>query len=135
MKILISACLLGEDCKYNGKNNYNKAIEKLVQGHEIIRVCPELLGGLSCPRVPCERKGNRIIGKDGKDYTEQFQLGANRALDIAKKNDVDLVILKKNSPSCGHRVIYDGTFSNQLILGEGVFASLCQSEGFQILEA
>ncbi len=135
MRILVSACLLGENCKYNGSNNYHPILAQLLEGHEVIPVCPEMLGGLPSPRIPCERKENSIIGQDGKDYTMYFVRGAQKALTIAKENEVDLVIVKKKSPSCGLSEIYDGTFQHRLIRGSGVFAELCSREGFVILEA
>lgn len=135
MRILVSACLMGYNCKYNGKNNYNSKIVKLLEGHEVICVCPEMLGGLSCPRTPCERKGDRIIDKNGNDCTEQFITGAKKAFDIAKEKQIDLAIVQKRSPSCGSSLIYDGTFKGNLIVGSGVFVEMLRSLNIPILEA
>ena len=135
MRILVSACLLGYDCKYNGKNNYNSKIVELLKTHEVIPVCPEMFGGLSCPRIPCEKVGDRILDKEGNDCTKQFIKGAEEALNIAKEKQVDFAILQKRSPSCGNSVIYDGTFNGNLIVGSGIFAQKLQSLDIPIMEA
>ena len=100
MRILVSACLLGYNCKYNGKNNYNSKIVELLKEHEVVPVCPEMLGGLSCPRIPCEKVGDKIMDKEGNDCTKQFIKGAEIALNIAKEKQVDFAILQRRSPSC-----------------------------------
>ena len=135
MKILVSACLMGYNCKYNGKNNYNSKIVKLLEGHEVICVCPEMLGGLTCPRTPCERIKDRVIDKNGNDCTEQFIKGAIKAFDLAKEKHVDLAIVQKRSPSCGSSLIYDGTFKGNLVVGSGVFTEMLRSLNIPILEA
>lgn len=135
MRVLVSACLLGYNCKYNGKNNLNSKIVQLLKTHEVIPVCPEMFGGLSCPRIPCEKVGDRILDKEGNDCTKQFIKGAEEALNIAKEKQVDFAILQKRSPSCGNSVIYDGTFKGNLIAGNGVFAQKLQSLNIPIMEA
>ena len=135
MRVLVSACLLGYNCKYNGKNNLNSKIVELLKTHEVIPVCPEMFGGLSCPRIPCEKVGDRILDKEGNDCTKQFIKGAEEALNIAKEKQVDFAILQKRSPSCGNSVIYDGTFKGNLIAGNGVFAQKLQSLNNPIMEA
>ncbi len=135
MRVLVSACLLGYNCKYNGKNNLNSKIVELLKTHEVIPVCPEMFGGLSCPRIPCEKVGDRILDKEGNDCTKQFIKGAEEALNIAKEKQVDFAILQKRSPSCGNSVIYDGTFKGNLIAGNGVFAQKLQSLNIPIMEA
>ena len=135
MRVLVSACLLGYNCKYNGKNNLNSKIVELLKTHEVIPVCPEMFGGLSCPRIPCEKVGDRILDKEGNDCTKQFIKGAEEALNIAKEKQVDFAILQKRSPSCGNTVIYDGTFKGNLIAGHGVFAQKLQSLNIPIMEA
>ena len=135
MRVLVSACLLGYNCKYNGKNNLNSKIVELLKTHEVIPVCPEMFGGLSCPRIPCEKVGDRILDKEGNDCTKQFITGAEEALNIAKEKQVDFAILQKRSPSCGNSVIYDGTFKGNLIAGNGVFAQKLQSLNIPIMEA
>lgn len=135
MRVLVSACLLGYNCKYNGKNNLNSKIVELLKTHEVIPVCPEMFGGLSCPRIPCEKVGDRILDKEGNDCTKQFIKGAEEALNIAKEKQVDFAILQKRSPSCGNSVIYDGTFKGNIIAGNGVFAQKLQSLNIPIMEA
>lgn len=135
MKILVSACLLGHNCKYSGGNNYDPTLNELLNGHEIIPVCPEVMGGLSIPRIPCEILGDKVIGKDGNDYTYHYQLGAEKALEIAKKENVSLAILKKRSPSCGASLVYDGTFTKRLVIKDGIFARELKKLNVLILEA
>lgn len=135
MRILVSACLLGYNCKYNGKNNYNSKIVELLKEHEVVPVCPEMFGGLSCPRIPCEKVGNKIMDKEGNDCTKQFIKGAEIALNIAKEKQVDFAILQRRSPSCGYSLIYYGTFNGNLIVGSGIFAQKLQSLDIPIMEA
>lgn len=135
MRILVSSCLLGYDCKYNGKNNYNSKIVELLKEHEVIPVCPEMLGGLACPCIPCEKVGDKVMDKEGNDCTKQFIKGAEIALNIAKEKQVDFAILQRRSPSCGYSLIYDGTFKGNLIVGSGIFAQKLQSLDIPIMEA
>ncbi len=134
MKILVSSCLLGDNVKYSGGNNFNQDLINLLEKYnfEIIKVCPEVMGGLSTPRIPAEIIRNKVINKNGKDVTKEFEVGAEKILEMAKKNNVDLVILKENSPSCGVNKIYDGTFSNILIEGRGLTAEKLFSEDIKI---
>ena len=125
MRILVSACLLGYNCKYNGKNNYNSKIVELLKEHEVV----------SCPRIPCEKVGDKIMDKEGNDCTKQFIKGAEIALNIAKEKQVDIAILQRRSPSCGYSVIYDGTFTGNLVTGSGVFAQMLQGLNIPIMEA
>ena len=130
MKIIVSSCLLGNNCKYNGKNNYNPKLIDFLKQMEIIEVCPEQMGGLSTPRLPSEIKGDIVINKEGIDVTPFFQKGACKTLEIAKNNSCKVAILKSNSPSCGFGSVYDGTFSSKLKSGNGVTAvSTCHSCG------
>ena len=124
MKIAVSACLLGENCKYNGGNNYNEKVMEFVKGHEVIGICPELLGGLPVPRKPAEIVDGIVRTKDGASVNEEFRHGAEAAMNIIEENDIELVILQSRSPSCGVKAIYDGTFSGNLIVGQGVFAQM-----------
>ncbi|MGN1275895.1 MAG: DUF523 domain-containing protein [Floccifex sp.] len=125
MKYGVSACLLGINCKYNGKNNESKELIEALKNHEIVPVCPECTGGLSIPRIPCERKGNQVISKDGSDKSFYFEKGAQLTLKTIQKEKVDALILQSRSPSCGVLEIYDGSFSGKLIKGQGVFAQKC----------
>ena len=110
-------------------------IRKLLKEHEVVPVCPEMLGGLSCPRIPCEKVGDKIMDKEGNDCTKQFIKGAEIALNIAKEKQVDFAILQRRSPSCGYSLIYDGTFNGNLIVGSGIFAQKLQSLDIPIMEA
>jgi len=129
---LISACLAGINCKYDGQNNISNEIISLVKKGEAILVCPEQLGGLSTPRPPAEIKGNRVININGDDVTEQFKRGANETLKIAKLYGIKKAILKAKSPSCGVGKIYDGTFSGRIIDGNGITAEILKLNGVQV---
>jgi len=131
-KLLVSACLLGQNCRYDGGNTYLQSIEKLKGKYELFPVCPEWQGGLTIPRRPSERHGTLVIMNNGEDVTHQFSVGAEIALNIAKKNHITKALLKERSPSCGSKQIYDGTFSRTLISGSGVTAELLQKNGIQV---
>lgn len=134
MKIMVSACLLGENYKYNGGNNLSEKVMKFIEGHEVIPVCPEVMGGLPTPRVPSEIVDGVVMMADGRNVDMEFRKGAQIGLDLAKENNVDLVILQSRSPSCGVKQIYDGTFSGSKIEGQGIFASLLTESGFKIMD-
>lgn len=126
---LVSACLAGVNCRYDGKNSENKWICELVKVGQAIAVCPEQLAGLSTPRISCEivideMVDKKVISKDGQDLTEKFVLGAEKTLAIAKAMGIKKAILKSKSPSCGCGLIHDGTFSGKLIEGAGLTAEL-----------
>lgn len=131
-KLLVSACLLGEDCKYSGGNNYLPGIEDLEERYELIPVCPEQMGGLPTPRVPAERVGDRVVNRAGEDVTEAYRRGAEAALALAKAGGVRRAVLQERSPSCGSGRIYDGTFSGTLIPGQGVAARLLAENGVRV---
>ena len=132
MKIAVSACLLGHNCKYNGGNNRSQKVLDYIEGHEVIPVCPEVAGGMSTPRVPVERKGNKAINRDGEDVTEFFRRGVEKTME--KMQDIDLAILQPRSPSCGCKQIYDGTFSKTLIHGKGMFAQALAEAGIPMMD-
>ena len=132
-KILISACLVGDKTKYDGKSNYNPLIEKLLEKYELVPFCPEVEGGLSTPRNPSEIKGDKVISSDGRDVSFQFNKGAELAYNICMYLGIRIAILKDNSPSCGSNKIYDGSFSNKLIKGNGVTAALLKRKGIRII--
>lgn len=134
MKILVSACLLGQNCKYNGGNNYSQKVMDYVEGHQVIAVCPEVMGGLTTPRTPAEIVDGEVKTKDGKSVDEEFKKGASLALEVALKEKIDCAILQSRSPSCGSKEIYDGTFSKKLIPGLGIFAGLLKSNGISITD-
>lgn len=132
-KILISACLVGENVKYNGKNNFHETAKKLVDDGLAVSVCPEVLGGLSIPRVPSEIIGDNVFTENGDDVTNEFMSGAQKTLEIALKHECDLAILQSRSPSCGSKVIYDGSFSRKLIEGQGVTTKLLREHGIRVV--
>lgn len=135
MKILVSACLLGKNCKYNGGNNLNQGVLGFIEGHEVIGVCPEQLGGLSTPRLPAEMVEGIVTNKEGISVDAEFRKGAQTALAAALEKKVDLAILQSRSPSCGVKEIYDGSFSGKKIKGQGVFAKLLSARGIKVLDA
>ena len=132
MKIMVSTCLLGDNVKYDGTNNKNVELIKFLNDYEIIKVCPECLGGLSIPRVPAEIKGDKVINKEGIDVSNAYLMGARKTLEIAKENDIKIAILKKNSPSCGSGYIYDGTFTHTLTSGDGITAKLLKENNILV---
>ena len=132
MNILISGCLLGLKCRYDGKEKKLPEIEKLIKLYNLIPVCPEQLGGLPTPRISAERVKDRVITQVGADVTEEYQLGAKEALKIAKLYNCKKAILKEKSPSCGCGKIYDGTFSRNLTDGNGVTTNLLIDNGIEI---
>ena len=133
-KLLVSACLLGENCKYSGGNNYSPAAAALAERFELIPVCPEQLGGLPTPRVPAERVGDRVLTRDAADVTDAYRLGAEKTLETALANGVKRAALQERSPSCGCGAIYDGTFSGRLVPGDGVTAALLREHGIEIIK-
>ena len=135
MKIVVSACLLGENCKYNGGNNRSEAVLRFTEGHEVIPVCPEVLGGLPVPREPAEIVDGVVRVATGRSVDREYRLGAAKALGIAKAEGAELAILQPRSPSCGCRQIYDGTYSHVRIDGQGVFAQLLNENGIRTIDA
>lgn len=133
MVIMVSKCLMGENCRYKGDNCFNARVMELKDKHMLIPVCPEVMGGLPTPRAPGERVGDKVIANTGKDVTKEYTLGAQMALQIAKENGVELCIFKAKSPSCGCGIIYDGTFTGKLIEGDGVTTELFKKNGFKVI--
>ncbi len=134
MKIAVSACLLGDNCKYNGGNNYSETVAEFVKGHDVIPVCPEVMGGLPTPREPSEIINGKVMHKDGSSVDAEFRKGAQLSLKKVKDAGAELVILQSRSPSCGVRSIYDGTFSGTIISGQGVFAKLLIENDIRVLD-
>ena len=132
MKIMVSACLLGDNVKYDGTNNKNPGLINFLKNYEIVKVCPECLGGLSIPRLPSEIQKDKVINTAGIDVSDKFYLGAKKTLQIVKENDIKIAILKKNSPSCGLGNIYDGTFTHTLTNGDGITAKLLKANGIKV---
>jgi len=136
-KTLISACLLGECVKYNGSHNKTEhpRIQQLQKDNRLVPICPEVMGGLGTPRPPAEINPDNgcVITKDGSDVTTAFLKGAEATLQVAADHDVKLAILKQNSPSCGSRQIYDGTFQGQRVAGQGLTAKVLRQHGIQVI--
>ena len=135
--LLVSACLMGFNCKYSGGNNAlpPEALEELKRRYCLIPVCPEAAGGLPTPRVPSERRGDRVITRDGRDVTEAFRKGAEIAARLAEKYRIRRALLKSNSPSCGSKTVYDGSFSGILIRGDGITAAVLKERGIEITDS
>lgn len=134
MKIAVSACLLGINYKYNGGNNYSEKLEKLLEKHEVIPICPEVLGGLPIPRDPSEIVNGEVLTDKGKSVDKEFRNGAKKALEIVKESGAELVVLQSRSPSCGLGKIYDGSFTGGLVEGDGVFVKLLKDEGIKVVD-
>ena len=132
---MVSACLLGENCKYNGGNNRDPELLRLLSGHEVVPVCPEVLGGLPTPRIPAEIANGTVVNREGASVDNAFRKGAQRALEIVAREKPDLIVLQSRSPSCGVKEIYDGTFSGKRIPGHGVFAEMALQDGFRVVDA
>ncbi len=154
---IVSACLMGEKCRYDGKDSLSEKVQTFLKGKDYLLVCPELMAGLGIPRTPCEILNGRVITKNGIDRTEEFIKGAYRSMDKVRraleetaKNELDkglksapalnkyrcdikCAILKSKSPSCGRGRIYDGSFSGRLIDGDGIFARLLLDEGIEVI--
>ena len=134
MKIMVSACLAGENCKYNGGNNRSGKVLRLMDANEVLTVCPEQMGGLPTPRVPSEIRDGVVTAKDGRNVDAQFRAGAAKCLEIAKREQPDLIVLQSRSPSCGVKQRYDGTFSGKLVDRAGVTAQLLMDNGFRCID-
>ena len=134
MKIMVSACLLGQKCKYNVGENYSEIVMAFTKGHEVIPVCPETAGGLPVPRLSCEIADGVVMNTAGESKDKEFRKGAAIGLQLAEAEKIDLAVLQSRSPSCGVNRIYDGTFSGKLIKGSGVFAALLREHGFKVLD-
>lgn len=131
-KYAVSACLCGVNCRYDGKSKTDERIKKLYDSGEALLICPEKMGGLTTPRTPCEIIDGRIISVDGEDRTSAYMQGSEKVLELCKKHGIKKAILKQNSPSCGTKHIYDGTFSGALIEGMGVTAKLLSENGIEV---
>ena len=131
--ILISACLLGHPCRYDGRSKPCGKVMALAEEYNLIPICPEVLGGLPTPRVPSEIVGDRVLMRDGRDVTENYRRGAERALEIAAENGCTVAILKSRSPSCGKGEVYDGTFSGTLTDGDGIATKMLSDAGILVL--
>ena len=135
MKVLVSACLLGENCKYNGKNNYSQRVVDFVKDKEVVAICPELLAGLPAPRPPVELVDGLVQDKAGNDLHKTYCGGVQLAVEQIRGLGVDVAILQSRSPTCGVKQIYDGTFTGRLIDGQGLFARALAEAGCKVLDA
>ena len=133
-KIIVSACLLGENCKYSGGNNYDPKVVAFAEGREVIRVCPEVLAGLGIPRTPIEIRDGVVIRRDGVVVDEAIRTAVAQILAQLKEENVDCAILKARSPTCGVHQIYDGTFTGTLTDGAGVLAQALLDAGYRVLD-
>ena len=132
MYYAVSACLAGFRCRYDGKYQGNPLIEYLFSKGYVLPVCPEVLGGMTIPRTPCEQIGGKVMDKNGHDYTNHFLIGAARAVILVKQAGCHAAILKSRSPSCGVDYVYDGSFTKKLIQGDGIFATLLQQNSIPL---
>ena len=133
-KILISACLIGDKCRYDGHTNYTPKFQDLLEKYELIPFCPEVEGGLKTPRNPSEiQKDGTVKMNNGRDVTRQYKTGAEKALDICLALGIKIAILKDRSPSCGTTVIHDGSFTDKMIPGMGITASLLKAKGIKVI--
>ena len=132
MKILISACLLGCACRYDGASKPHPAAVTLAARHQLVPVCPEQLGGLPTPRPPAERVGERVLTQTGGDVTDNYRRGADQTMLLCKLNGCEAAVLKEKSPSCGCGAVYDGTFTGTLTAGDGVTAEVLKAAGIPV---
>lgn len=135
MKVLVSACLLGENCKYNGGNNYDPAVMEFIKDQDVIPVCPEMMAGLGCPRTPIEIANGVVVDRNGNNVDAAIRKAVAQALEMIRDEEIQCAILKSRSPTCGVHQIYDGTFTGTLIDGAGVFAQALKDAGYRVMDA
>ena len=133
-KVLVSACLLGERCRYDGESKPDQRVIEILSNYICIPVCPEVMGGLPIPRKPSEIQGDRVVMIDGTDVTEQYCKGAELSLCEAQKNGCAVAVLKARSPSCGKGFVYDGTYTKTLVKGNGICAQLLIDNGIDVID-
>lgn len=135
MKVLISACLLGENCKYNGGNNYRADVAEYVRDKEVLAVCPEMMAGMGCPRTPVEIVNGVLMDRDGRNVDAPMRRAVKLAMEQFHDEQIAYAILQSRSPTCGVNQVYDGSFSGQLIPGMGIFARALHEAGYKIIDA
>ena len=135
MKILVSACLLGENCKYNGGNNYNAAVAEFVKDKEVLAICPEMMAGMGCPRTPIEIVDGVLMDRDGNNVDGAMRQAVADAMELIAKEDIRCAILQSRSPTCGVNQVYDGSFSGKRIPGSGIFAQALKDAGYPVMDA
>lgn len=134
MKVLVSACLVGRNCKYSGGNNYSKKLVEFLKDKEVIGVCPEVEGGLSIPRPRVEIRDGKAVNEFGQDVDVQFRNGVSAVMERIKSQDIDLAVLQSRSPTCGVHQIYDGNFTGTLIDGQGFLAEALINAGYKVID-
>lgn len=134
MKVAVSACLLGRNCKYNGGNNYNQKTIDFLMDKEVVEVCPETAAGLGIPRIPIEIVNGEVMDRNGKSVDRQLRVAVADLVLRLKEEQVDCAILKSRSPTCGVKQVYDGTFSGTLVSGMGVLAQALQDAGIRVID-
>ena len=134
-KVIVSACLLGRNCKYNGGNNLDSQVVKFVEGREVIPVCPEVLAGMGIPRTPIEIQNGIVMDRDGNVVDKAIRTAVEQILEELKDQDIDCAVLKSRSPTCGARQVYDGSFTGTLVDGAGVLAQALMDAGFPVIDA
>ena len=135
MTILVSACLMGENCKYNGGNNYNAAVVEYVKGKQVLPICPELMAGMGCPRTPIEIVDSVLMDRNGNNVDAAMREAVAQAMEMIRKDNIQYAILQSRSPTCGVNETYDGSFSGKLIPGSGVLAQALKDAGYQVIDA
>lgn len=135
MKVLVSACLLGENCKYNGGNNYSSAVAEFVRGKEILPICPELMAGMGCPRTPIEIVDGVLMDRDGKNVDTAMREAVETAMKQLSSEEIQCAVLQSRSPTCGVNQVYDGSFTGKLIPGTGIFAQALKDAGYRVIDA
>ena len=135
MKVLVSACLLGENCKYNGGNNYSSAVAEFVRGKEILPICPELMAGMGCPRTPIEIVDGVLMDRDGKNVDTAMREAVEMAMKQISSKEILCAVLQSRSPTCGVNQVYDGSFSGKLIPGAGIFTQALKEAGYRVIDA
>lgn len=133
MVIMISACLVGVNCRYDGRSSKNRCLLDSLKGFLLVPFCPEQLGGLTTPRLRAEIRNDRVINELGEDVTDYFLKGAKESLKIAKRISPDIIVLKSKSPSCGKDKIYDGSFQGKIVEGSGITCKLLIENGFRVM--
>ena len=134
MKILVSACLLGENCKYNGGNNASPAVAEYVKGKEVLPVCPEMLAGLGCPRTPIEIVDGVVLDRNGRNVDAELRDAVARIMELLRGEEIHCAILQSRSPTCGVNEVYDGSFSGKRIAGSGIFAQALKNAGYRVID-
>lgn len=135
MKVLVSACITGCNCKYNGGNNLSLKVMEFLKNKEIIEICPEMLAGMSIPRASAEIVDGCVTEANGKNVDKEYRKGVELALEKIKEEDIDLVILQSRSPTCGVNKIYDGSFTGKLIDGQGLFSKALICAGYKVIDS